>query len=198
MILLRPLARLLGSVLMLVIALAGLGVAMYCFDGFISLGSARPDRLLGLPGVRRHVGTFLQQIGDPGPTAALALLGGLVAIALGLLVLAGVLTPPRRRLAVLEHDTTAGSLAVKPRTLRAMAHALAEQASGATSVKRPRLSLARSGRGGRLTVTASRARTSDPEQVQNTLREQLAPISDPFGLRTRARVRLGEAGERVQ
>ena len=74
MAVLRTLARLIGFLWMLLLALFGLGVALYCFDGLVSLGSARPDRLLHLPSVRRHVGRFLNQVAAPGSTAGLALL----------------------------------------------------------------------------------------------------------------------------
>ena len=46
MALLRALARMVGVVWMVALALFGLAVAMYCFDALIGLGSARPDRLL--------------------------------------------------------------------------------------------------------------------------------------------------------
>lgn len=198
MVLARALARLVGAIWMLVLALLGLGVALYCVDAVISLGSARPDRLLHLPAVRRHVGRFLDQVAAPGPTAGLALLCGLGAMLLGILVLLGTLRSRKQRLVVLEQDASNGTLAARPGTLRAMARALAEQASGATSVKRPKLALSRRGRRGRLTVTASRARTSDRREVERALREGLEPISGPFGLEPRVRVRLGERGERVQ
>ena len=41
MVLLRALARLTGAVWMLVLALLGLGIALYCFDALISLGWRR-------------------------------------------------------------------------------------------------------------------------------------------------------------
>lgn len=198
MLLLRGLTRLIGMLWMILLALLGLGVALCCLDGFISLGSARPDRLLGLPDVRRHIGRFLAQVEAAGPTAALALLCGLAAIALGLSLLAGVLRSRRERMVVLERDGDNGTLAAKPGTVRAMARALAEQAAGATSVKRPRLSLSRRGRRGRLKVTASRAHTSDTREVQRAIAEQLQPISEPFQLRRRIQVRLGKPGERVE
>jgi len=53
MIVLRPLVRLVGVLWLLALALVGLGVALYCFDGLVSLGSARPDRLVDLMSVRR-------------------------------------------------------------------------------------------------------------------------------------------------
>ena len=195
---LRALTRLVGMLWMLVLALLGLGVALYCLDGFISLGSARPDRLLGLPSVRRHVGHFLGQLAAPGSTAALALVCGLGAMLIGLLLLLGTLRSSKERLAVLEQDSDGGTLASRPSTLRAMARALAEQAPGATGIKRPKLALSRRGSRGRLTVTASRARTSDRREVERAVKDQLEPLSGPFKLRPRVRVRAGERGERVQ
>ncbi len=198
MMLLRVLTRLVGMLWMLALALVGLGVALYCLDGVISLGSARPDRLIGLPGIRRHVGRFLDQIAAPGPTAGLALLCGLGAMLLGALLLVGVLRSRRQRLVVLEYDTDSGTLAARPGAVRDMVKALAEQTPGATSVKRPRLALSRRGNRGRLRVTTARARTSDAREIEQALTERVAPVSEPFHLKPRVRVRLGERGERVQ
>lgn len=198
MLLLRFMTRIVGMIWMLALALLGLGIAMYCFDGFISLGSARPDRLLALSSVRRHVGHFLAQLAAPGPTAGLALLCGLGAMLLGLLLLLGTLRSRRERLVVLDRDASEGTLAARPRTLGEMSRALAEHAPGATSIKRPKLSLSRRGTRGRLEVTASRARTSDRSDVERAVKAQLEPISGPFGLRSRVRVRLGKEGQRVQ
>ncbi len=197
MLLLKALTRLVGMIWMLVLALAGLGVALYCLDGIISLGSVRPDRLLGLPGIRHHVGRFLDQLAAHGPTAALALLCGLGTMLIGLLLLRGLLGSRKQRLAVLQHDTDEGTLAARPGTLRDMARALAEQAPDASGVKRPKLSLSRRGRRGRLKVTVSRPATSDPRELQNELKERLEPISEPFHLRPRVTVRVGEPGARV-
>jgi hypothetical protein len=196
--LLRAMARLIGSLLMVVLALLGLGVAAYCFDGFISLGSLRPDRLLGLSSVRRHVGHFLSQIAAPGNTAALALICGVGAMLIGLLLLRGLLRSPKERLVVLDGNADGATLAARPRTLRTMARALAEQAPGITNVKRPRLSLSRRGTRGRLRVAASHARTSERRDVQQAVTTQLEPISTPFHLRSRVRLHVGQRGERVQ
>ena len=197
MVLLRLLARVVGMLLMLALALVCLGVALYCLDGLISLGSIRPDHLLHLPDVRRHVGHFLAQIAAPGTTAGLALAGGVVTVLLGLVLLVGTLRSSRERLVVLDNGTD-GVLAAQPRTLRAMVQALAEQASGATSINRPKLKLSRRGTRGRLTVAASRSRTTDASEVETAVGRLIEPISGPFHLRTRVQVREGEAGERVQ
>lgn len=196
--LLRVMARLVGSLLMVVLALLGLGVAAYCLDGFIGLGSARPDRLLGLPAARRDVGHFLAQLAAPGDTAGLALVCGIGSILLGLLLLRALLGSSKERLVVLDTDADGATLAARPRPLQAMARVLAEQAPGITNVKRPKLTLSRRGTRGRLKVTASHRRTSERDEVQRAVRSQLEPISGPFNLTPRVRVHVGEPGERVQ
>src|ERR1700744_6104424 len=115
MALLRVLARMVGVIWMLVLALFGLAVAMYCVDALVGLGSIRPDRLLDLPGVRDHVGRFLNQIAAPGPTAALALLCGLGAMLLGILLLIGILGRRKQRLVMLERDDRTGAIAAPAR-----------------------------------------------------------------------------------
>ena len=197
MVVLRALSRLIGMLLMVALALVCLGVALYCVDALISLGSIRPDRLLHLPSVRHHVGHFLSQIAAPGSTADLALAGGVVAVLIGVVLLAGILRTSKERLVVLDGGRD-GTLAARPRTVRAMTQALAEQASGTTAVTRPKLKLSRRGTRGRLTVTASRSPTSDPGEVQAALTRQIEPLSGPFHLRTRVRVHAGDGGERVQ
>jgi hypothetical protein len=196
MLILRALSRTVGILLMAVLALLGLGLALYCFDGLVALGGARPDRLLDLPSVRSHVGRFLDQVSSPGVTAGLALLCGIGAMLLGVLLLAGLLRSRRVRLAVLEGNAEGGRLAARPGPLRDMARALAEQTQ-ASSVKRPKLSLSRRGHRGRIRVSATRPRTTDAAKLEQALTESLNPISEPFKLRPRVRVREGERGERV-
>src|ERR1700727_3903961 len=98
---LRPLVRLIGVLWMFGLALLGLAIALYCVDALVGLGSIRPDRLLHLPAVRRHVGRFLNQLAAPGGTAGLALLCGLGAMLIGILLLLGVLGRRKQRLAIL-------------------------------------------------------------------------------------------------
>ncbi len=198
MLLLRALTRLVGALLMVALALLGLGIALYCLDGLLTLGSVRPDRLLQLPTVRRQVNHFLEQIAAPGSTAWLALLCGLGAIVIGVLLLLGLLRSSKRRLAILESDNATGTIAARPGPLRAMARTLAARAPGATNVRKPRLALSRPGDRGRLRISASRARTSNPHAVESAISEHVQPLSEPFRLRTRVRVRVGERGERVQ
>lgn len=202
MLLWKALIRLVGMVLTLAVALLALGIALYCLDGLISLGSLRPDRLLRLSSVRLHVGHFLDQIAADGSTTGLALASGVGAMVLGGLLVVGPLRSPKQRLAVLSADdagdTANGILAARPRALRDMTRALAEQAPAATSIDRPKLRLSRRANRGRLTMTVSRTRTSDPADVKRNVTERLGPISGPFRLTPRVRVRLGERSERVQ
>lgn len=198
MLLLRAFARVAGIVLMLVLALAGLAVALYCLDGFIRLGSARPDRLLHLTAVRSDVGRFLDQVSAPGPTAGLALLCGVGALILGVLLLIGVLAPRRQRLVFLERDAGEGALAARPAPLRDMAGALAASAPGTTEVKRPRLRRGGWLRRAHLTVAASRSRKHKSAEVAHGIDERLQPLTGAFGVQSRVRVRAAERGSRVQ
>ncbi len=198
MALLRALARMVGAIWMVVLALFGLAVAMYCFDAVIRLGSARPDRLLHLPSVRDHVGRFLDQVTAPGPNAGLALLCGLGAMLLGILLLIGLLGRRKERLVILDQDAQTGVIAARRRPLGEMARALAEPARGATSINRPKFALSRHGTRGTLKVNATRTRTTDPRELQAAVEQAVQPITEPFGLQPRVRVRLGESGKRVQ
>jgi hypothetical protein len=198
MALLRVFARTAGVVWMLVLALFGLAVAMYCVDALVGLGSVRPDRLLGLPGVRRHVGRFLDQVAAPGSTAGLALLCGLGAMLLGILLLIGVLGRRKQRLVMLDQDHQAGAVVARRRPLGDMARSLAESTPGATRVKRPKFSLSRRGTRGTLRVNATRARGTDPRELSTAIERAVEPITEPFGLKARVRVRLAESENRVQ
>jgi hypothetical protein len=195
---LRTLARVVGVIWMVALALFGLGVAMYCVDALVSLGTIRPDRLLHLPSVREHVGRFLNQVAAPGVTAGLALLCGLGAVLLGFLLLLGVLGRRRQRLAILESDHATGTVAARRRPLSDMVRALAESADGVTSMKRPKVSLSRRGTGGTLQINTTRTRTTDPRGLTAAVQTAVEPISEPFALRPRVRVRLGDSGSRVQ
>jgi hypothetical protein len=198
MLLGRGLARLVGMLWMLALALLGLGVALYCLDGFVRLGSIRPDRAVHLARVRRHVGRFLDQLATPGSTAALALLAGLATMVLGLLLLAGLLRSRRPRVALLDAGEHDGRLGARRSALRDMSRALADRAPGAATVARPRLTLARRRRRGSLHLSASHAAGDDPADIQRAVTESVAPMTEPFALSTRVHVRPGRQRERVQ
>ena len=193
MLLLKALVRLVELLLISALALVGLGVGLYCFSGLISLGSARPDRLLHLPVVRAHVGHFLAQLAAPGPTAILALLCGLAAVAVGVGLLVGLLGSRRERLLVVEDgqgDT--GGLYVRQRAVSRMVRNETEHTLGVTAAKRPKVRLARSGHHGRVKVLAARGAHPDAATVDDAVHERVDPVLEPLGLRGDIRVRLEE------
>ena len=106
----------------------------------------------------------------------------------------GVVGRRKQRLAILEQDRQTGAIAARPKPLRDMARALAEPIRGATSVKRPKLSLSRRGTRGKLTVDATRLARTDPSELKAAVEKAVQPITEPFGLKPRVRVRLGESG----
>lgn len=197
MIRLRPVVRLVSVLWLLALALVGLAVALYCFDSLISLGAARPDRLLHLVRVEHRVGDFLRQLGVSGPAAGLSLLCGIGAVAFGILLLLGSLVPARERTALMEPGGH-GTLAVRRSVLRRMVRALAEPVRGVASVGRPRLRLRRRGRGGTLLLPVTRTRSADSAELARVVGEAIEPVTAPFELRGRIRVTLGERGRRVQ
>lgn len=198
MLLLRLLARLLGVLWVLALGVLALGVSIYCLDanGIVGLGSLRPDRLADLASVRDHVGRFLRQLAAPGPVAALSLLCGVGAILIGATLLVAILRRPKERLAVLDGDRGEGTLAARPAALRAMVRALAEGPHEVIEIARPRFSLARGGTGGRLTIRAVHAPTSESPQAQAELARALEPLTSPFSLRLRLRLKQSESAKR--
>jgi hypothetical protein len=192
MLMLKAFARLVEVLLMLAIAAVGIGVALYCLSRLISLGSARPDRLLHLPALRRHVGRYLSQIVAPGSTATLALLGGIAAILLGLMLLIGLLRSRRERLLWIDGDAEAGGLYARPRIVNQMVRGLTLAAPGVTGVKRPKVKLQRSGRHGRLIVHAGRGPDPDLATVDDALHMRLDPFAESLNLTPRVTVKLVE------
>lgn len=192
MLLLKALARVVEVLLMAAIALVGLGIGLYCLDGLVSIGSARPDRLLNLPTLRHDVGHWLAQLAAPGPIAVLALLGGIAAVLVGLLLAVGLLGSRRERLLVIEEDTGEGGLYARRRPIGQMAREETARAPGVTDVKRPKVRLTRSGRAGRLKVLAARGPDPDAETVDTAVHERLDPLGEALHLRVDSRVRLVE------
>lgn len=186
---LRLIARFVGIVWAIALAALALGIALYCLDGLISLGDGRPDRLLDLVTARKETGRFLAQLQAPGPVAILSLLCGVGAVLLGLLLLRGILTRPRERLALLE-SASSGNLTARRRPLAQMLRSLAGDPPQIREVGRTKLSIKRRGAGGRVALEAVRERDSEQASVKSALEQALDPIAQPFSLRTRIRTRL--------
>ena len=193
-VLARALVRLISFLLLVILAVAGLVVAIFSIGtGPTGLSLSGLADLLQLHTLRETVGDWLEQLEASGPVALVAAACGLGAVLLGLLLLAGVLVPRRERLVALAEGEH-GVLAARRRPLAQAATTLVEQVRGVTEARvrvRPR----RTG-GGRLAVRASRSRRVEAPQVKTAVREQLSTLTDPFKLKARVDVR--RRGARVE
>lgn len=199
---LRAVARLTAFLLLVALAALGLATAVFSLQGDSrALSLPTLARHLRLPDLRRIVGDYLSSLEHSGPTAWISVGAGAAAVALGLLLLAGVLAPRRERSVVLEDgdgDGAGAHLAARRRPLAQIASTLAEQERGVTAT-RTKLRVSRWGSGGRLRVTAFHPRNRTGAEVSNRVSAAIAPLAEAFRLRTRVRSRVGERGsKRVQ
>ena len=196
-LLLRAVARLLTVGLFFVLAACGLAIAVFSIGGSRTGDFNLPGlaRLVHLSDLRNQVGELLRDLAAPGPVAAITVLCGLGAIAVGLLLLVGMLWPRRERLVVLEASEE-GTLAARRRVFGRVAGALAEQARGVTASKAK--VLPGRWRGGRLSVRAYHSRAQESEDVRQRTLLALAPLTEAFGLRARVQPRLARRGRRVE
>jgi hypothetical protein len=195
-LLLRSLSRLAALCLCGALAIAGLALGIFAIggDGTVSLPALARD--LHLPGLLDAVGERLRrlELGERR-VAWPTLLGGAAAIVLGLTLLIGALLPRRERLFILEQSEQS-RLAARRQPLAQLVATLAQQARGVTQAK-VRLRPRRRGLGGRLMISASRSMTaSDAEAVESTT-QAIAPVTEPFALRTQVRARAGTGHRRV-
>lgn len=184
--LVRLLARVIGLLVLLALAAAGILLAVFC----IGTGTHGPSlgglaRLFSLNVVRDNVGHWLHRLAAPGSVAVIAGLCGLGAMAVGLLLIAGILVPRRERLVELASGKE-GRLAARRRALALVATSLVEQVRGVTEA-RVRVRPFR-WTGGRLKVRASRSRDADSGAVRGAVRDQLESLTQPFRLRVRVDV----------
>ncbi len=188
MLLPRALTRLLVILLLAVLALAGLGAAVFCVQGghgSLSLPGLASD--LHLSELRATVGSSLRRLEAHGPVATASALSGLAAIAIGIVILIGSLAPRRERLIVLSHGEP-GVIAARRRALAQAAAVLAEQPRPVLAAKaraRPR----RRRTGGRLRVRVDHGQGSSRDEVTGAVTAALAPLRDSLPLRVRVLAR---------
>jgi len=200
MLLLRAVTRLITFLLLAALALAGLAVAVFCIEGGrTGLSLPALARQVHLPQLRHEVGAFLHALEASGPVAKLSALGGLGAVALGVLLLVGVLRSRRERLALLEAGEQ-GTLAARRRPLSQVASALVEQVRGMGMTQtRARVRPRRRGHGGRLLVRIDQPRgTATDDATKQRVASAVSPLTEPFGLRPRVRVRNGRGESEEQ
>lgn len=192
----RALVRILAFVLLVVLAVAGLAIAVFSIQGgTATLSLPHLAEILSLASFRDTVGTFLDSLAASGPVAIIALVCGLGAVLLGLLLLAGLLAPRRERLVTLRDDKE-GLVTARRRVLGRLGAVLTEGTPGVTDAK-VRARPTRRG-GGRLAVRATRSRTASADEVRGRVEEALAPLTEPWNLKAKVGVRLGEGAARVE
>ena len=170
----RALVRVISFVLLVILAVAGLVLAVFC----ISTGTSGPSlgglaHLLDLGSLRDTVGSWLGQLEASGAVAGIAAVCGLAAMLLGLLLLAGILVPRRERLVTLasgEH----GTIAARRRPLAQAATALVAAGAGRHRSPRPRPAAAPVGR------PPGRARL--PHPTSPILKKCRAPCASSFAV----------------
>ncbi|HZN88732.1 MAG TPA: DUF6286 domain-containing protein [Thermoleophilaceae bacterium] len=193
---LRLIVRLVGFLLFVALALTGAAVAIFSIQGGdTGLSIPALADLVGLPDLGQTTDDFRAQLEAEGAAATRSALGGLAAIALGVVLLVGALAPTRERLLTLE-DSEEGRLAARGRPLSQFAKTLTERVDGVTDAKVK----ARAGRfgHGHLKVRADRTRPSERREVCAGIETALEPVSRGFGLRNRISTRVGEGSSRVQ
>jgi hypothetical protein len=194
---LRALAGVVGFLLLVLVALAGLAAAVFSLQaGEETLSLHGLSQSIGLDDLADELGAWLTDLEASGPVAIVAAVAGLGAIVLGIALLVGALVPSRERLVIMRRDER-GDVAARRRAVAQAAAALAEQARDVISAKakvRPR----RSGSGGRLRVTADHARTATHRDVVAAARAQVQPLATPLSLRVSVRGRVPRRGGRVR
>lgn len=189
--LLRAIARLVTFLLLLVLALAGLALAVFA----LSKANSGVGEFLRLPLLRDETGGFLGGL-EGGQAPGGALLGGLLAMLAGIVLLIGALRRPAEGTLVFE-EGSGGRLAARKRPLSQVAGVLASQVRGVTE-PRVRVKPKRRGTGGRIEVRALHARTADAKALERSVGEALTPLADARSVRVRVRPEPGGPGARTE
>lgn len=211
----RMITRLLGILVLALLALGGLVAAVFCLQGAhrsLSLPSLASD--LHLADMHRSVASFLQQLEAHGPVAAVSALSGIGAMALGVMILIGSVLSPRERLIVIARGED-GVIAVHPRPLAEAATVLAQRPAAVGAVK---ARVHRSRRRGRtrlrVRVEVDQAEVERDDQLRGSPKGRkpglglsrpevaaavtgaLAPLTDSLDSPPRVRVKRGRAARR--
>jgi len=196
-LILRFLARVLTFLLLVVLALAGLAIAVFCVQGGNgTLSPAGGADLVRLPDLRDEVAGLLATVEAGGSVAALTALCGAGAVLVGLGLIIGAAAPRRERLVTASKGGT-GAPTAKRRVLANAAAALAEQSREVTSAK-GRIRARRRGPGGVLRLKLEHTRLSDPSKLKERVETDLADLSEGFSLKVKLETKLAEGAGRVR
>lgn len=194
---LRGIGRALVFLVLVALALAGLALAVFSIgSGDSALGLSALADHVQLASARDAVGGWLDDVEAGGSVADWSALGGALAIAAGLLLLAAAILPQRERTVTLEATEDGGQIAARRKPLSQAATALAARQPGITDatsrITRGWLSASK------LAVRADRARYVSNDEARKRVTAAVEPLASPFSLRPRVNVRLGEGSARVQ
>lgn len=182
---LRILSRLVGFALLLVLAVGGLAVAVFCIGGGdATLGLANLASLLSLDRLRDTVGPWLESLEADGALAATAALCGLGAVALGIGLLVGALVPRRERLLVIRRADR-GDVTARRRAVASALSDLAERPReilGAKAKVRPHRRRA----GGRARIKLVRGVGTDERAAAAESRRALSDLGEAMSLKLRS------------
>jgi hypothetical protein len=179
---LRLVAAVLAFLLLLLVAVGGMVVAIFCLRGdSATLSLAHLASLLSLDDLRDKVGTLLGTVEADGPVAALAVLCGAGAVLLGLALIAGALLPRREGRLIVERDAR-GTIDARR---RAVGDALTDLA------ERPRGPL-----GAKAKVRPNRSGT-DERPVAVEARRDLAQLGEALSLKLQTVTRRPRRGGRA-
>lgn len=193
----RALARLLGAALLVLLAVGGVAVAVFCIQGEeATLSLPHLASLLDLDGLRDTVGGWFETLEADGSDAAIAALCGLGAIALGALLLVGALVPGRDRLLTLD-DSEDGRLAAQRRPTAKALEALAERPGDVLGAK-ARVRPSRRGTGGSAGLVLTRTKTRDESPRADRARADLEQLGSSLGVQVHTRERRPRKGTGVQ
>ena len=194
--LLRILAALVGFLVLVVLAVGGFGVALFCLrGGEATLSLPHLAELLSLDQLRDTVGPWLESLEATGPVAVLAALCGLGAMLLGVGLIVGALVPGRERLLIID-SSDRGRIAARRRAAASALAALAERPRETVSA-RGRVRPNRRRKGGRATLRLTQSAGLDERPVAVQSRADLERLGEAMSLRLRARTRRPRRGGRV-
>jgi hypothetical protein len=194
--LLRLLAAVLGFLLLVVIAVGGIVVAIFCLRGdSATLSLDHLASLISLPDLRDKIGPFLESLEADGPAAALAALCGAGAILLGIGLLVGALVPRRERVLIVERGDR-GTIAARRRAAADALADLAERPREILSAK-AKVSPNRKRAGGRARIKLTEAAGTDERPQAERSRAELDQLGTSLSLKLQSVRRAPRRGGRA-
>jgi hypothetical protein len=194
--LLRLIAAVVAFLLLVVIAVGGLVVALFCLrGGDATLSLAHLAHLLSLDELRQTVGGWFGTLEADGPVAALAALCGVGAVLLGIALIVGALVPRREHLLIISREER-GTIAARPRAAGAALSSVAERPRDVRKA-RARVKPNRERVGGRARLRLVRSERIDERPAATQARAELEDLADSMSLRLARRESSPRRGGRV-